>query len=248
MSALNSITLDKNTPVPLYYQLKKQLLGLIESSRIGEGELLPPEKELCKMLEVSRPTIRQAFGELVNEGYLSRHKGKGTFVSRPRVECRFFSRLETFNEEMAEKGFKPGTAVLALEKINGPHEAGGRLSLPVSAPLIYLSRLRSADSVPLVYVETFIPHDAYHKLMLVDFRVNSLYDSLETLYQVRINRVRREFTALNARRKEADLLQIGRNRAVCLVKTTAFSGDTPVEFSIARYRGGVNRFGVELFR
>jgi len=245
-----SIKLDKNTPIPLYYQLKRQILSLINNAEIKEGELLPTENELCKMLNVSRPTIRQAFIELVNEGYLNRFKGKGTFVSTPKINDRFFSKLETFHDEMVEKGYNPNTLVLKLEKIDGPHEANERLALPLNAPLIYLSRVRSIDATPLVYVETYLPYDEYMDLMQVDFTVNSLYDSLEKLYRRRINRVRREFVAVNARPKEAELLQISRNKALCLVKTVAFSDNSPnpVEFSIARYRGDLNNFSVELSR
>jgi len=247
---LDSISLDKSIPIPLYYQLKKQLLSLIENSSIREGEMLPPENDLCRMLNVSRPTIRQAFTELVNEGYLNRYKGKGTFVSTPKVNDRFFSKLETFHEEMIEKGFNPNTLVIKLEKIKGPHEANERLSIPLNAPLIYLSRVRSVDTVPLVYVETFLPYNEYQDLMTVDFSVNSLYNSLEKMYGKRVNRVRREFVAVNAHKNEAELLQTTRNKALLLVKTVAYSGDgpNPVEFSVARYRGDLNKFNVELSR
>jgi GntR family transcriptional regulator len=248
--AFNSIKLDKNTPVPLYYQLKLQMLALIEKSVIQAGDLLPPENDLCETLNVSRPTIRQAFTELVNEGYLARYKGKGTFVSTPKVNDRFFSKLETFHDEMVQKGLHPQTQVLKLEKISGPHEASERLDIPLNAPLLYLSRVRLVDSVPLVYVETFLPYESYAKLMDVDFMENSLYDSLEKIYHVRVNRVRREFVAVNAHQGEAELLQIARNKALSLVKTVAYSGDAPgpVEFSIARYRGDLNQFSVELSR
>ncbi|MDR1507135.1 MAG: GntR family transcriptional regulator [Treponema sp.] len=245
---LDTINLDKSVPIPLYYQLKKQLLTLIENADIGEGELLPPEYELCQRLNVSRPTIRQAFSELVNEGYLTRHKGRGTFISMPKVKDRFFSKLETFHAEMVEKGFKPNTEVLHLEKISGPHEANEKLSISFNAPLLYLSRVRLVDKAPLVYVETFLPYDTYDKLMLVDFNSKSLYDSLETIYHVRVDRVRRDFISINARQKEAELLHIARNKAISLVKTVAYSANTPVEFSIARYRGDINQFSVELAR
>jgi len=247
---LDSISLDKSIPIPLYYQLKKQILFLIEKSSIKEGEMLPPENDLCRMLNVSRPTIRQAFTELVNEGYLNRYKGKGTFVSTPKVNDRFFSKLETFHDEMVEKGYNPNTLVVKLEKIQGPFEANERLSIPLNAPLIYLGRVRSVDTVPLVFVETFLPYDEYKDLMNVDFRVNSLYDSMEKLYNKRVNRVRREFIAVNAQKKEAELLKTTRNKALLLVKTVAFSGDAPnpVEFSIARYRGDMNKFNVEVSR
>jgi len=151
---------------------------------------------------------------------------------------------------MVEKGYNPQTLVLKLEKINGPHEANERLSIPLDAPLIYLSRVRSVGTAPLVYVETFLPYNEYQQLMQVDFTTKSLYDSLEKLYNVRVNRVRREFMASNAIQKEASLLNIARNNALLLVKTVAYSNNasTPVEFSIARYRGDLNKFNVELSR
>ena len=247
---LDNVNLDKNIPIPLYYQLKKQILSLIEKSVIKEGELLPPESELCKLLNISRPTIRQAFSELVNEGYLNRYKGKGTYVSIPAINERFFSKLKSFHDEMVEKGYNPKTRVIKLEKIIGPHEANERLSLAFDAPLIYLSRVRSVDTTPLVYVETYIPHEKYNRLMQVDFTENSLYDSLEKLYNTRVDSVSREFVAINARQKEAKLLQISQNKAIIQVKTVAFSGNiyNPVEFSIANYRGDINKFNVELFR
>ena len=202
------------------------------------------------MLKISRPTVRQAFTELVNEGYLNRYKGKGTFVSTPKVNDRFFSKLESFHDEMVEKGYNPKTLVIKVEKIKGSYEANERLSLPINAPLIYLGRVRSVGKVPLVYVETFLPYDKYERLMQVDYTVNSLYDSLEKLYHIRVNRVRREFVAGNSLKNEAELLQIARNKAILLVKTVAYSGDVtnPVEFSIAHYRGDMNKFSVELSR
>jgi GntR family transcriptional regulator len=247
-SIFTAIKLDKNVPIPLYYQLKKQILTLIENASIQKGGMLPPENELCEVLNVSRPTIRQALSELVTEGYLNRYKGKGTFVSNPKVEERFLSKLETFNQEMKSKGLTPQTKVIKLEKLTGPHEANEKLELPLDAPLIYLSRVRLADRVPLVYVETFLPYEPYQKLMEIDFTVNSLYQSLEKFYHVRVNRVRREIEAINARRREAELLQITKNKALILVRTVASSDDTlmPVEFSIARYRGDRNKFSVDI--
>jgi GntR family transcriptional regulator len=192
------IYLDKNVPVPLYYQLKKQILAMIDDGTLKEGDMLPPENEFCDLLHVSRPTVRQALGRLVAEGLFEQvQKGKGTFVSRNKVEERFFSKLETFH-----------------------------------------------------YVETFLPYKKYEKMMEVDFTVNSLYDSLEKIYHVRISHVRREIVAINARKKEADLLHIARNKAVSLVKTVAISDGSPdpVEFSLAWYRGDLNKFSLDVFR
>ncbi|MDR3077050.1 MAG: GntR family transcriptional regulator [Synergistaceae bacterium] len=250
MQLLDSVKLDKNVPIPLYYQLKSQVLAMIGDGVLHEGDILPPENELCAALDVSRPTIRQAFSELVAEGYLNRYKGRGTFVSKPKLDARFLSKLETFNGEMASKGLEPRTAVLALERMFGPCDANERLNIPLNEPLIYLSRIRYADGVPLVYVETFIPYERYKRLMDVDLGENSLYDSLEKLYGVRVNRAEREIEAVNAKKSEADLLRIEKNKAISLVKTVAYSDGllTPVEFSVARYRGDLNKFSVVTYR
>ena len=248
--AFQVIKLDKDVPIPLYYQLKKQVLNLIEDSTLKSGDMLPPENELCELLQVSRPTIRQAFSELVAEGYLHRFKGKGTFVAKPKVEDRFLSYLETFDKEMLQKGMTPHTKVLCLEKLHGPIEANEKLGISLDAPLVHLSRLRSADQTPLVYVDTYLPYDRYEKLLQVDFNRHSLYESLERLCGVRVNRVWREIEAVNARAKEAELLEIAQNKALCLVKTLAYceNDPMPVEFSIARYRGDRNKFSVEIHR
>jgi GntR family transcriptional regulator len=250
LSDLSSIKLDKNVPIPLYYQLKSRVLAMIKDSTLREGDLLPPENELCVALDVSRPTIRQAFGELVAEGYLNRYKGRGTFVSKPKFDARFLSKLETFNDEMASKGLTPSTKVLKLERIFGPCEANERLSVPLDVPLIYLSRVRYASGVPLVHVETFLPYERYHALMDVDFGEFSLYESLEKLCGIRVNRANREIESINARKIDAELLQIDKNKAVSLVKTVAFSDDSPspVEFSVARYSGDLSKFSVVTYR
>ena len=69
----------KNSPVPLYYQLKSAILELFENGYYKPGDKLPTEAEFCELLDISRPTIRQAFAELIHEGYITRQKAKGTF-------------------------------------------------------------------------------------------------------------------------------------------------------------------------
>jgi len=249
-AALRSIKLDKEIPIPLYYQLEQQVLKRINSGELKDGDLLPAESELCELLDISRPTVRQAFSALAAEGYLQRFKGRGTFVAKPKVEERFLSKLQPFNQEMLAKGMTPSTEVLALEKLTGRQEINEKLELPRTAAVIYLSRLRSADELPLVFVETYIPYEPYKKLMNVDYTHHSLYDSLESLYNVRVNRVYREIEAVNARRRESDLLNIAPNNAVNLVKTIAYAEQVslPVEYSVARYRGDKNKFTLEIFR
>ncbi|MDR1801062.1 MAG: GntR family transcriptional regulator [Lachnospiraceae bacterium] len=249
MYALENFTIEKDTPIPLYFQLKKALLDHIASGRLKEGEMLPTENEICDYLEVSRSTVRQAMSELVAEGYLVRKKGKGTFVSHPKIAARFLQKLETFAEEMRQKGLKPSTVVLTQKKIQGADQINAKLELSSDEPLIMLSRVRYADDVPMVYLDTYIPYSLYPAMLEVDFKEISLYDALENLYNLRISHVVREIEAVNATRREAELLEIEGGRALCLVKTIGYSEKgQPTEFSIARYRGDRTKFSVELYR
>ena len=246
----SEIRLDKNVPVPLYYQLKGQLLSLIDQGLLKEGDKLPTELELCEQLSISRPTVRQAFGELVHEGFLHRFKGNGTFVSAPKISARFLNKLESFSKEMLQKGKTPKTKVLTLEKLSTFPKANEALGLPLDAPLIHMTRLRFADDTPLVLVDTYLSYDHCLALLGCDFETTSLYDALEQKCNTRIQRVSRELEAVNVRKKEADHLQIPLNKAVVLVRTLAYAPDkeNAIEYSIAHYRGDLNIFNVELYR
>ena len=112
---LEQHSLDKTVPIPLYFQLKNLLLEEIKSNVYPVDSLIPTEKEISEMFDISRTTVRQAITELVQEGWLYRIKSKGTFVARTKIKQDFIRRLEPFNEQIARTGRKPSTELLALE-------------------------------------------------------------------------------------------------------------------------------------
>lgn len=71
--------INKNSDIPLYLQLAQIIRDDIESGVIKPGEKLPSEPELIKKFGVARMTIRNALSELVNEGLIEKHHGKGSF-------------------------------------------------------------------------------------------------------------------------------------------------------------------------
>lgn len=240
---------SKDAPVPLYYQLKSQILKQIKNGSLQVGDLIPSESELCEALNISRPTVRQALSELVSEGYLSRQKGRGTFVTKPKIDGRFFQKLQSFNREMLQKGLTPSTRVLQFEAQPAPPHICQKLNIPEGGKAIYLKRLRYADGEPLVMLETYLPYVPFAGLLEEDLEHESLYSLLEERYHACVTRVSREMEAVNATAAEARLLEITRNQAICLVHTIAYTQEgIPVEYSVARYRGDRNRFSLELYR
>ncbi len=73
--------IDKRSPLPIYQQLKKIIREKIEQGEFAPGMRIPPEYALCDLFAISRAPVRQALTELVNEGFLYRQQGSGTFVS-----------------------------------------------------------------------------------------------------------------------------------------------------------------------
>jgi len=72
--------IDRNSPIPLYYQLKQYFTKQMESGALHSGDRLPTEMELCEQFDISRAPVRQALSELAREGLIYRRAGQGTFV------------------------------------------------------------------------------------------------------------------------------------------------------------------------
>lgn len=241
--------IDKSTPIPLYFQLKTQFKDMIQAGILVKGDLIPAENELVENLKISRPTVRQALNELVVEGYLERCKGKGTFVSSPKIDAKFLKRLKTFNEEMQEQGLTPSTALLSLKKVEGRAEVNEKLGLPKTAELIELKRVRSANGDPILYQETYLPFDRCADLMQEDFSSVTLYSALEKCYGIHVYRVNRQIEASSATPQISKLLHIKTNDAVALVRTVAYTDQNePIEYSTSYYCGNRVKFSVELYR
>lgn len=87
--------LDKHSSIPLYAQLRELIVERISSGAYARGAQIPSEMDFCRELDLSRPTVRQAIAELVSDGVLEIHKGKGTYVAEEveRLEIPHFTAL-----------------------------------------------------------------------------------------------------------------------------------------------------------
>jgi GntR family transcriptional regulator len=237
--------IDKSIPIPLYYQLKQILSEDIRGKRIGST--IPTEEDLCREYKISRPTVRQAINELVVEGYLQRKKGKGTFVSQPKIHQDFMVVLESFNAEMLQKGLTPGTRVLVASVIKATNRVSETLKLQANSDVIHLERLRFVNNEPLVIVDTYLPHSKLVDILENNFEEESLYKIIENDFGYTIDKAIRTLEPRIAGEYEAEMLGIVRGAPIQYIETVAYikNGD-PIEFSIARYRGDLSRFYFEL--
>ncbi len=83
MTASMPLPVDKNSPVPLYYQLALVLEGAIRSGTLAPGTKLDNEIELATRLRLARVTVRTALARLVDAGLVVRIQRVGTYVTDP---------------------------------------------------------------------------------------------------------------------------------------------------------------------
>ena len=248
---LSNVTkgLNKGVPIPLYYQLKEILLEYIKENPIDPEKPIPTEIKLSEFFGISRPTVRQAINELVVEGFLYRIKGKGTFTSKPKIKQDFLLVLDNFNNEMRKKGLTPSTKLLEFKVVKSDEDISEALHLSLYSDVFQLSRLRFADEEPNVFVVTYIPYNQCSNLVSEDLESDSLYEILEKKYNLIISKVTRVLEAKLASEYEAKLLHIEKGAPLQFFESIAYLNDsTPIEYSLANYRGDRNNFTFELRR
>lgn len=144
------------------------------------GSAISSERDLADEFGVSRMTARRAVVELVREGLLERHVGRGTFVARPRVELRL--ALSSFSEDMRAKGLVPGAVLLGFHSERA--DAGQRFEQ--GTPLTVVVRLRTADGVALAMERTRLDARLVPGLTVADVG-GSLYETLHDRYDLRFD-------------------------------------------------------------
>src|SRR4051794_1129490 len=99
---MTSVTLNRDSPLPLYAQVKRALQVKLMSWP-AENDRFYTDEELQRIFGVSRATVRQALTELEEEGLVRRRQGFGTFVNRDKIEESFAARND-FSSQWAQSG------------------------------------------------------------------------------------------------------------------------------------------------
>lgn len=238
--------LDPNSPMPLYYQMQKIILDRI-SAEGAVGRMLPREMDLVNIFGVSRITVKKVTDNLVAQGIIRRQRAVGTHIVGLGVK-EDLARLTSFTEQMASRGLKVSTELLAV----GHHLPGSqireKLQLQEGEKTLFIRRLRGTSQVfPMVLLQSDIP--ARFGLDPAEDFCGSLYDLIEHKYHIPIEWAQEEISASRATAEEARHLQIQPGDVVLVMERQAFtSGNRPLEFVRAVYRPEHYTFVVRLRR
>jgi len=208
------------------------------------NDRIPSEIGLAKLLGVSRMTINKVINELVREGFLYRKQGKGTFVS-PRKIDQWFFRITSFNRDMKARGLTPGTSVLEKKVLNPPKDVARNLNLKSKDRVIFIKRLRYADSSPLMLESRYLNYKLCKPILEESLEKESIHDLLINKYNLPLTKVNQYLEAVKMNGDEATLLGTEPGEPGFLLCRTTFTGEIPVTWVKYIYRSDKYRFYAE---
>lgn len=233
----NTDVLNNESPIPLYYQLKSFIENQIKAGIWKPGMKISSELELSQQFQISRTTVRQAIGDLVNEAKLERIQGRGTFVAEINPDKQI-QRITGFSHEMKARGLVPSSEILKFKIINPPRHIARDLKIEESDHVIILQRLRKGSGKNIAIESAYFRYDRFHELLSIDLSNNSLYETMVREFNTIPKFSRQEIEAIHCPAEEAGLLGIETGAPVFLFHTIAFDqNDQPFERTEGYYRG-----------
>ena len=235
--------------IPYYIQLMDILKIKVQQAEWVPGDQIPGEQDLCERYQVSRTVVRQALRELEYEGVITRQKGKGTFITLPKISEGLVQKLTGFYQDMVERGLRPGSQVLHQNVSPSTEKVARFLNIEPGEEVIDIQRLRFINDEPIQLVTTYIPYNICPSLASADLTNQSLYAYLEKECGIVLTKGHRFIEAVLANDHEAAQLGIERGAPLLMLDSVSYSEDgRPIEYYHALHRGDRSRFEVELVR
>lgn len=155
--------------VSKYLRIESDILAAIKSGRLKPGDKLPGQSEMRRIYNVSAITVRKAFADLINDGYLVGVRGSGTFVAK-RQMIRGLTSI-SFSDELKEQGYDLGLTVDSIDQVSNA-VAATHLDVCEETLLTRVARVRLANGEPVVYQVSYVPSD-----LLSIKTANKLYET-----------------------------------------------------------------------
>jgi GntR family transcriptional regulator len=231
-------------PAPLYLKLKRLVTDAIAQGALGDRDAIPGERDLARMLGISRVTVRKAFADLVAEGILVQRRGSGTFVAprTARIEAPL-SRLTSFTEDMRSRGIETASDWIERASAMATPEEALVLALSPGERVSRLHRLRRADGKPLAIERASLPHRMLPDPQAIE---TSLYAALSER-GLRPVRALQRLHAVALGKADAALLALPEGSPALFTERVAYLADNRVvEFTRSLYRGDSYDFVAEL--
>lgn len=232
----NLRTLDpaSSSGLPLYKEVKQQIVRALSAAEWKPGDIIPSEKQLCGRYGVSIGTLRKAIDELETENILVRHQGKGTFVALhnrgPRL-FRFFNLVDNTGLRTY-----PQLEVIGFSKGKADKTTAAKLGIAAGARTFQISTVRRIDDKPLLTEDITLSQALFPNLTAetVHQRPSTLYNLYQIAYGINVVRIEEGVQACLADKQYAQRLSVEPGLPLLQVRRVAFSyNDQPVEYRVS---------------
>lgn len=224
---------DRNSPIPLYFQLKQILLNQIEGGDLKPGDIFPTEQKIQETYDLSRTTVRQALSELEDEGKITRHRGRGTFVAKPKVRHSPKS-YPNLADHMLQQGSTPGWKLLSAEWVTPDPEIAEEFKITADQHIFRLERLRLENDEPIGYHMAYVAPAYSNVIDPQAFTEGGSLRYLRGLSILQSSLADRTLEAVHANSKLAQLLDVEEDAALLKIHRTIY---TPEQETIERFSG-----------
>lgn len=239
---------DEKSSLPLYARVESVLAANIADGTLPPGSQLPTEDSLIARFDVSRTTVRKAIQNLAGRGLIEIQRGRGTFVTQPKI-TQELTELSGFVEDMQALGRK-ATATLNDKRVFEATEAVAHsLALTVGTLVVRIQRVRLADGVAMSFDETYLPQKIGEKIITNDLEAEPIFSLLEQKYNIPLIEAEYKLEAVAAEADVARALGIEPGSPIFMIERTSYStGGEPIDYERLHYRGDLIRFVTRLSR
>lgn len=213
-----------------YQKIEEDIIEAIRDGRLGPGDKIESESILKQKYKVSTITVRKAFSDLINQGYLYGIQGVGTFVAKKQM-IRELTSL-SFSEELLEQKYNIDLFVDAIEQVTDKRIAQ-ILNISPKQPIVCIRRVRLANDEPVAFHISYIDSSRLGLLQAQRIYTNkSFYKTLEEL-NIKPTWASENYSIRDITdARVAELMRVKKGTAAFYGKRTAYSdADEVIEYS-----------------
>lgn len=235
-------------PTPLYFQLKNILKSQITTQELKGQQRLPSEAEFCIKYGVSRATVRQALSELLQEGFIYRERGKGTFVT-DQEGLKHLSLKGTI-ENLIAAGRGTRLKVLEYKEVPPPPSVAKVLRLKESQNVLRLEVIRLIPKGPFGYSFIYLPPGLGKMISRDELTETTEFITLvEGKLRERVHRASQTINVALASEQVATNLSIKAESPVLVIERQYYGRyGGPLFMSLTHFRPDLYKHKIELTR
>lgn len=228
--------IDKKSEIPLYQQLAHSIKKAVDEQKLKENDKIPAENEFCKIYDLSRTTVRQALDILEKDGYIYKLRGKGSYVSTPKI-YQNRSSFSKFYDDMRSLGKIPVSKIISLKVKVANAYIREKMQLEENELICQIKWVRYGNNEPLIYETINLNYKLVDGIETRELTDKKLYDILSEEYGIKMTHGKELFYPCKLDLNEAKNLGLKENDLGMKVERIVFQGKDVVEYTTSTVRG-----------